>query len=595
MTILLWNISCIKNYILSYFSVELMSYWNNVITTLRKRTNYSGRSIHNFNSPVLKYFHILIFLFIPVSVIAQQHKDISKTSRAAWVPDLGNDEYKNPIIYADYSDPDVIRVGNNFYLVASSFDQIPGLPILQSEDLVNWTIIGHALLRQPPYNIYSKVQHGNGVWAPSIRYHEGEFYIYYPDVEYGIYMVKAKIPSGPWSVPVLVQAGKGLEDPCPLWDTNGKAYLIHAYAGSRAGIRNLLVLNRMNSKGTKVIDEGSIVYDGHKNDPDVEGPKLYKRNGYYYIFAPAGGVKTGWQIVLRSKNIYGPFERRVVMHQGTTSINGPHQGAWVETKSGESWFIHFQDRGAYGRVDLLEPMKWKDGWPVIGADSSGSGIGQPVLTYKMPNVGRTYPIKVPQTSDEFNNERLGLQWQWQANPGATWLFTSGDGYLRLYAQVVPDSVRNLWGVPNILMQKFPAEEFTATVKFKFHPLLTEDKVGFVVMGASYAYLSLIKKEDGFYLCYSTCLHADKGKPEKTEVISKLSDSTTYFRVKVSKGALCEFSFSTDGVNFTNAGKPFTAVPGRWIGAKLGIFCTSKVKSNDAGYANFDWFRIISVK
>ena len=510
---------------------------------------------------------------------------------AAWVPDLGNGYYKNPIIYADYSDPDVIRVGNNFYLVASSFDQVPGLPILQSKDLVNWKIIGHALLRQPPYDVYSKPQHGNGVWAPSIRFHNGEFYIFYPDVDFGIYMVNAKNPAGSWSIPVLVQAGKGLEDPCPLWDTDGKAYLIHAYAGSRAGIRNLLVLNRMNSEGTKVLDEGVIVYDGHVSDPGVEGPKLYKRNGYYYIFAPAGGVKLGWQIVLRSKNIYGPYERRKVLEQGNTSINGPHQGAWVETKSGQSWFIHFQDKGAYGRVDLLEPMKWKDGWPIIGINQNSEGVGEPVSTYKMPDVGKSYQVQVPQTSDEFNSVDLGLQWQWSANPGATWLFTSGEGYLRLYAQLLPKHFKNYWDVPNILSQKFPAEKFTTTTKLMFNPLSNGDKVGFIVMGASYAYLSLEKKEDGIYLAFTTCLHADKGKSEDYQEIKKVNSGTIYFRVAVDSNAACQFTYSFDGKNFVDAGKLFTAERGRWIGAKIGMFCTSKVKTNDSGYADFDWFRI----
>ena len=339
-------------------------------------------------------------------------------------------------------------MGDDFYLVASSFDAVPGLPILHSKDLVNWKIIGHALMRQPPYDIYSKTQHGNGVWAPSIRFHKGEFYIYYPDVDYGIYMVKAKKTEGPWSAPVLVQEGKGLEDPCPLWDTDGKAYLIHAYAGSRAGIKDILVINKMNSEGTKLLDQGMIVYDGHVIDPTVEGPKLYKRNGFYYIFAPAGGVTNGWQIVLRSKNIYGPYQRRVMLAQGNTNINGPHQGSWVETKSGQSWFIHFQDRGAYGRVDLLEPMKWKNDWPEIGVNQNSQGVGEPVLTYKKPDVGKNYPNQIPQNSDEFNSNELGLQWQWQANPGAAWMFASSKGYLRLYAQQLPNDFKNYWDVPN---------------------------------------------------------------------------------------------------------------------------------------------------
>jgi len=531
---------------------------------------------------------LVIFLFIPNNLHAQGKE---KISNEAWVPDLGNWYYKNPVIYADYSDPDVIRVGDDFYLTASSFDQVPGLPILHSKDLVNWTIIGHALLRQPPYDVYSKPQHGNGVWAPAIRYHNGEFYIYYPDVDYGIYMVKAKNPAGPWSIPVLVQEGKGLEDPCPLWDSDGKAYLIHAYAGSRAGIRNLLVLNRMNPEGTKVLDEGVIVYDGHENDPGVEGPKLYKRNGYYYIFAPAGGVKLGWQIVLRSKNIYGPYERKKALAEGKTNINGPHQGAWVDTKSGQPWFIHFQDRGACGRVVLLEPMKWEKDWPVIGINQNSDGVGEPVLTYKKPDAGKVYPIQAPQTSDEFNSVDLGLQWQWSGNPGAAWLFTSGEGYLRLYARLLPKDFKNYWDVPNILTQKFPADKFTATTELIFKPLSIGDRAGFIILGASYGYLSLINKEDGIHLSYTACNHADKAEPESEQEIRKLEDNKIYFRVKVDSNAICQFSYSIDGENFIDAGKPFMAEAGRWIGAKIGMFCTEKVKTNDSGYTDFRWFRV----
>src|SRR5690606_16796340 len=211
------------------------------------------------------------------------------------------------------SDPDVCRVGNDFYMVSSSFDAVPGLPILHSNDLVNWKLIGHALERQPPYNHFEKTQHGNGVWAPAIRYHNNEFYIYYPDPDFGIYLTKAKKAEGPWSEPVLVEGGKGLIDPCPLWDDDGKIYMVYAYAGSRAGIKSVLAIKKLNAEGTKAIDAGVIVYDGHELDPTVEGPKFHKRNGYYYIFAPAGGVSTGWQLVLRSKTVYGPYERKVVM------------------------------------------------------------------------------------------------------------------------------------------------------------------------------------------------------------------------------------------------------------------------------------------
>ena len=147
--------------------------------------------------------------------------------------------------------------------------------------------------------------------APAIRFHKGEFYIYWGDPDYGIYMIKTRDPKGSWSKPVLVKAGKGMIDPTPLWDEDGKVYLIHAYAGSRSGVNSILVICELNAEGTEVISDPVMVFDGNDGkNHTVEGPKLYKRNGYYYIFAPAGGVATGWQLVLRSKNIYGPMNQR---------------------------------------------------------------------------------------------------------------------------------------------------------------------------------------------------------------------------------------------------------------------------------------------
>jgi beta-xylosidase len=537
-------------------------------------------------------FTFLVCLVCNVIVIAQVSK--------VWVADNGDGTYKNPVIYADYSDPDAIRVGDDYYMVASSFDAVPGLPILHSKDLVNWTIISHALLRQPPFEYFSATQHGNGVWAPSIRYHKGEFYIYYPDPDFGIYLTKAKNINGPWSDPVLVEAGKGLIDPCPLWDNDaspnakggrGSVYLVHAFAGSRAGIKSVIVVKKMNAEGTKTIDAGVLVYDGHETDPTIEGPKFYKRNGYYYIFAPAGGVSTGWQLVLRSKNVYGPYERKVVMDQGTTPINGPHQGAWVTTQTGEDWFIHFQDKNAYGRVVLLQPMKWKNDWPIIGVDKNNDRKGEPVLTYKKPNIGKFFPIVTPQESDEFNN-KVGLQWQWQANPKATWAFiNSTNGTLRLFSDKISDSAKNYWDVPNILLQKFPAEEFTAITKIEFKPRLEGERTGLIIMGESYAFLSLLKKPDGIYLTQNICLQADKGNAEKEKIIERLNANIIYLKVKVYKNAVCNFSYSEDGINYKEVSESFIAQPGRWIGAKIGIFCTRITQTNDSGFADFDWFRI----
>src|SRR5687768_11197599 len=377
----------------------------------------------------MKNWFVSICSVVSITVLAQKPY-VSKV----WVADNGDGTYKNPILHADYSDPDAIRVGNDFYMVSSSFEDIPGLPILYSKDLVNWSIIGHALKRQPPFNHFSVPRHGEGVWAPAIRYHNNEFYIYYPDPDFGIYLIKAKNAAGPWSEPILVEGGKGLIDPCPLWDDDGSVYLVHAYAGSRAGIKSIIVIKKLNRDGTKVLDEGKLVYDGHELDPTVEGPKLYKRNGYYYIFAPAGGVSTGWQLVLRSKNIYGPYERKVVMDQGASPVNGPHQGAWVTTQTGEDWFLHFQDKEAYGRIVHLQPMKWLNGWPVIGVDKDDDGKGEPVLQYKKPNVGKTYTVQTPVDTDEFNGIEIGKQWQWMANAKATWVFINlSKGALRLYS------------------------------------------------------------------------------------------------------------------------------------------------------------------
>ena len=313
-------------------------------------------------------------------------------------------------------------------------------------------------------------------------------------------MVKAANPAGPWSDPLLIKAVKGWEDPCPFWDDDGSAYLVSAMVGSRAGSKSILVLSRMNPDGTKLLDDGAIVFDGHEKHPTIEGPKLYKRNGYYYISAPAGGVQQGWQTVMRAREIYGPYEARVMLAQGKTDINGPHQGGWVDTPTGEYWFIHFQDKGAYGRVVLLEPMKWINDWPLMGNDPDGDGTGEPVLTYKKPNVGKQWPITTPADTDEFDGKQLGLQWQWQANPEPNWMFPSGAlGIVRMYNVPLGEDFRNFWDLPNLLLQKFPAPEFTVTTKIKFTPRTDDEKAGLVVMGADYAYVSITQKAGALYV------------------------------------------------------------------------------------------------
>ena len=508
-----------------------------------------------------------------------------------WVADNGDGTYKNPILHADYSDPDVIRVGSDYFLTASSFNAVPGLPILQSKDLVNWQIVNYVFREQEPKEIHAKPQHGGGVWAPSIRFHDGEYYIYYGDPDFGIYMTKAKDPRGDWSKPLLIKSAKGWIDPCPLWDTDGNAYLVHAFAGSRAGVKSMLVVNKMSADGTRVLDDGVIVFDGHETDPTVEGPKFYKIGEYYYISAPAGGVATGWQLMLRSKNILGPYEKKTVLAQGKSPINGPHQGALVDTVNNEWWFVHFQDRGAYGRISHLQPVIWKDGFPVIGSDPDGDGTGEPVLKFRKPNVGVSVTLSTPPDTDEFDGQKLGLQWQWHANPLASWgMMVPEMGVFRMFSVETPADFKNLWDSPNLLLQKFPAEEFTATAKVKMTPRFEGEKFGLLIMGLDYSYIGVSFKDSKLYVAQSSVHDADKHVLEYENLPFLLKSNEFYLRVKVSAGAMCSFSFSIDGKAFTNVGTPFKAREGRWIGAKIGFFFSRPGKFNDAGSADIDWIR-----
>lgn len=534
----------------------------------------------------LQFGLIVLILAIPFKVFPQ-----SGTSKV-WVADNGDGTYNNPILHADYSDPDVVRVGEDYYMTASSFNCVPGLPVLHSRDLVNWELIGHALNRLVPEDVFSITQHGNGVWAPCIRYHNNEFYIYYPDPDFGIYLVKANEPYGPWSEPLLVKGGEGLIDPSPLWDDDGRVYLTHAFAGSRAGIKSVIMITELSSDGTRQKGEDVMIFDGHDEHPTVEGPKLYKRNGYYYIFAPAGGVTRGWQLVLRSRNIYGPYEEKTVMAQGSTDINGPHQGAWIDTPSGEHWFIHFQDKEAYGRVVHLQPMQWDEGWPLIGLDNDEDGIGEPVLSFRKPDLDADFNIVTPPESDEFSGNELGRQWQWHANPRFYYGFPSGNlGYFRLNCIPRPQNEHGLWNLPNLLLQKFPAEEFTATTRLTFNSYKGTEETGFVVMGEDYQYISLYSTKDSLQLRVVKCENASQHGREIVLFSEIIEQNTVFFRIQVGKGAVCNFSYSLNGKTFTEIGDKFIAQPGRWIGAKIGYFAVREGVTNDSGTVDIDWFRI----
>ena len=534
-------------------------------------------------------------LLIALGMMATVHAIQAQPSQV-WCPDNGDGTYTNPVLYADYSDPDVCVVGDDYFLTASSFNCIPGLPILHSKDLVNWNIIGYALQEQQPKEVFDHPQHGNGVWAPSIRYHKGEFYIYWGDPDQGVFMVKTKDPAGEWEKPVCVIPGKGMIDTCPLWDDDGRCYLVNGWANSRAGFNSVLTVRELSSDGTKPIGQPAIVFDGGQENHTTEGPKFYKRDGYYWIMCPAGGVETGWQLAMRSQSPYGPYEWKKVMQQGSTDINGPHQGGWVHTPFGEDWFLHFNDKGAYGRVVYLQPVDWSSGWPIMGKE------GEPVTTYKKPKSNSSAIIN-PQEDDEFNYRLPGKQWQWHANYDQTFGMAAPGGVYRMYTHELSDNFISLWEAPNLLLQKPTAPKFTATTKVRFASKEDGQYGGVIMMGRDYSALVVLRQGDQFILQRHTCKDADKEKAETQTTIATFKPTERdegdyapaiyldiYFRMKVSD-ATCSFEYSLNGETFKAAGEPFKMREGKWIGAKYGFLSECKHLKKSRGWLDIDWIRI----
>jgi beta-xylosidase len=502
---------------------------------------------------------------------------------------VGQSNFVNPVLPFDYSDPDVIRVGNTYVLTASSFNHVPGLPLLTSTDLVHWKLVGHALTQLSPISHFQQVQHGGGVWAPAIRFHSNRYKIYYPDPDFGIYVTEARTLTGPWSAPKLVMRGKGIIDPCPFWDTDGNAYLAYALAGSRAGMKSMLFMQPMNSAGDTVQGQPVLIYDGHAQDPTIEGPKLYKRNGFYYVFAPAGGVSTGWQLVLRSKHIFGPYERKVVMHQGKTAVNGPHQGAWVQTPKGEDWFVHFRDKDAFGRIMHLQPMAWKGDWPVIGTDSDGDGTGEPVHTSRYPDrlSGKAQSFE---EQDTFNGVHISPEWQWNANLDFPNAFPYQDR-LQFFAR--PWSLsehRNLWMFPNILLRKIYAGPAQIETSIDFSQLKMGERGGFILFGLDYRWIGVTRDSSGWRLQVGTCLQADKGTVEQVEEIALLQRSAVRFVVHINEQAQAIFHYQEMNQPLKRVQTSFTAKPGKWVGAKWGYFVIRPTFINDAGWISVESFQ-----
>lgn len=531
-----------------------------------------------------------------------------------WSPDNGDGTYTNPVINADYSDPDVCvgASGEDYYMTASSFQCTPGLPILHSKDLVNWEIVGYALKElytgdKEKVEHFMKPRHGEGVWAPSIRYHNGEYYIYWGDPDYGVYMVKTKDPAGEWENPVCVIEGKGMIDTTPLWDEDGRCYLVNGWANSRGKFASVLCVRELNKEGTKAISNPVIVFDGNGTENRTcEGPKFYKRDGWYWIMCPAGGVPTGFQLAMRSKSPYGPYEHKIVLAQGKTNINGPHQGGWVHTKYGEDWFLHFQDKEAYGRVVHLNPVDWSTGWPIMGKK------GEPVTTYKKPKSSSSVVVN-PVESDEFNTPVLGKQWQWHANYHQFYGMPTAFGTMRIYTHKLSEHWKNLWEVPNLLLQKTPGDEFIVTAKVRFTSKADGQFGGIIMMGHNYQALVVKRVGKEFQLLILTCEDADRGKVQKEELVTTLKPTAEdkidykpgihediYLQLKVRNEEAGQagggkpkvsFAWSQNGKKFNDCGSAYQMKEGKWIGAKFGFVAAETNPKVDKGWLEADWIRV----
>ncbi|HEX5285253.1 MAG TPA: glycoside hydrolase 43 family protein [Bryocella sp.] len=484
--------------------------------------------------------------------------------------------YHNPILFSDYSDPDIIRVGNDFYLIASSFHFVPGIPILHSRDLVHWELAGHVLSSlnmAPQYDMQDGTRYGGGVWAPSVRQHNGLFYIYFPTPDEGIFVTTATKMTGPWAPPVAVLSGPGWEDPCPFWDDDGSAYLLHSklHAGP-------LILHQMSPDGKKLLDAGKIIVQDPVHLPTLEGPKLYKRNGWYYIFAPMGGVGRGPQVVLRSRNIYGPYDYRVVLAQGNTDVNGPHQGGWVETANGSNWFIHFSLHGAHGRILYLEPVRWVNDWPVMGKASPGATLGYPVAQYPMPVVDPEADHMDPQTSDEFNQPVLAPNWEWNHNPvNSKWSLTERAGYLRLHALPSPD----LLHARNTLTENMQDESFEVTTRIDLQHTIDGDRAGLSIFDKGQSYIAVMQNRQDRSLVFSAGGKETSGLSVHQKIVqlrAVVHDDTA------------EYLYSLDdGHSFHRLGSPVILTFSWWKGARPALFSfTTGTSPPKDGFVDIDW-------
>lgn len=514
-------------------------------------------------------------LFLSIMFLVGTNSMAQETYDTRW-GDLGNGTFANPVLFMDYSDPDVIRVGNKYYMTGSEFHYM-GMQMLESDDMVNWRIIGQ-VYSQIDQDIFRNMNgYGKGTWAPSLRYHNGRFYIFVCMPDTGLYMTSSEKPEGPWEPLYHVKDIAGWEDPCPLWDEDGNAWLGHSILGAGP-----IIVHRMSQDGKTLLDDGKVVYKG----PVAEGTKFHIRDGYYYLSIPEGGVGKGWQKVLRSKNVYGPYEGKRVLEQGSTNVNGPHQGALVDTPNGEWWFFHFQDRVPQGRVVHLQPVSWPKGeFPTIGKDYDGNGIGEPMKMVNKPNTGKKKKPSHPQTDDKFQHGKLGLQWQVNHNPvpGCITL-TQRKGMLGIMAT----KAEKLSNARNTLTQKTLGNKGIATVMVDYREISQGQRMGMACLGKNMVGAGVekvdVNGDDKIQLYFEY--------NGNQTILKDLDNSKKRIWIRLNIDAINnkhQFSYSTDGKQFINMGQDFEERNSAWKGSRVGLYSyTDKDKGGMAYFDNFEY-------
>jgi beta-xylosidase len=503
----------------------------------------------------------IIFLSFstPMTAIAQQMQS-----------DNGDGTYTNPVIYSDFPDPDVIRVDSVYYMVSTTMFIFPGVTILKSYDLVNWEYCSNAVQRfdfSGCYNLDGCNRYSHGQWATSLKYHNGTYYLLFITLDEGGFLCTATKPEGPWEIRHLP---RGFYDPGLFFDDDGKIYVAHGY-----NTINITALDtNFTAKGSDVL---VFTYDIRSG---LEGTHVYKINGYYYLYCTYGGGD-GFQVALRSRNIYGPYEEKIVIRDNGNLGTGIHQGALIETQTGEWWSVIFQDGGAFGRFPTLQPVTWQDDWPMVGVNGKG------VITYRKPNVGKEYPIKMLPTSDEFDSTALGMQWGWNHNPDSTkWSLTQNPGYLRLTTAKVVSDLRN---ARNTLTQRIFAYysrsiPTTATTKVDVDNMQDGDVAGLAVFQDPYAFIA-IKKTNGI----KYAVMVNNGRAIDSVAVNA---STVFLRASANYGnSRASFAYSLDSQSFTKLGNELSMRFNLSIftGNKFCLFNYPTIATG--GFVDFDWVRI----